>query len=407
MQKLKLKFIFIASISFSLVLITVLGVVNYISYRSIYSEIFTTLRIITENGGLPDYINNEYKNYDDFIVTPETIYETRYFTIEYDKNMTITKLDIDNIAAVSEKDISDFISYTMASDKSEGMLRKNMMRYAFLKTKKSDGITVIAFMDCTRRMMTLRNMIRFSIYVGIISMLMLILLLSFFSRKAVAPILKNMESQKQFITNASHELKTPLAVISANAEVIEMTNGKSEWTESIRNQVTHMSELVSQLIVLSKLQEHDDIELTEVNFSSKANDVAKSFKTVAEAAGKTFESEIAQDVIIQADERGSRELISILVDNAVKYCDEGGTVRMTLNSKGKKAFLTVSNDYAAGEGVDYSRFFERFYRADESHNNETKGYGIGLSMAEGLVEMFNGRISVNYKNKVITFTVVL
>ena len=140
-------------------------------------------------------------------------------------------------------------------------------------------------------MMTLRNMIRFSIYVGIISMLMLILLLSFFSRKAVAPILKNMESQKQFITNASHELKTPLAVISANAEVIEMTNGKSEWTESIRNQVTHMSELVSQLIVLSKLQEHDDIELTEVNFSSKANDVAKSFKTVAEAAGKTFESE--------------------------------------------------------------------------------------------------------------------
>ncbi len=407
MQKLKLKFILIASVSFFLVLITVLSVVNYISYRSIYSEIYTTLRIITKNGGLPDYINNEYKNYDDFFVTPETIYETRYFTVEYDNNMNITKLNIENIASVSEQDIADFISYTMTSDKSEGMLHKNMMRYAFLKTKKSDGITVIAFMDCTRRMMTLKNMIRFSIYVGIISMLMLILLLSFFSRKAVAPILRNMESQKQFITNASHELKTPLAVISANAEVIEMTNGQSEWTESIRNQVTHMSELVSQLIVLSKLQEHDDIELTEVNFSSKAADVAKSFKTVAEAAGKSFEATITPDVMIQADERGSRELISILVDNAVKYCDEGGTVNMSLNSRGKKAILMVSNDYAAGEGVDYSRFFERFYRADESHNNSTKGYGIGLSMAEGLVDMFNGKISVNYKNKVITFTIIL
>ena len=100
MQKLKLKFILIASVSFFLVLITVLSVVNYISYRSIYSEIYTTLRIITKNGGLPDYINNEYKNYDDFFVTPETIYETRYFTVEYDNNMNITIylvfIDFDN-----------------------------------------------------------------------------------------------------------------------------------------------------------------------------------------------------------------------------------------------------------------------------------------------------------------------
>ena len=238
-------------------------------------------------------------------------------------------------------------------------------------------------------------------------MLLLILLLSIFSRRAVAPILKNMESQKQFITNASHELKTPLAVISANAEVLEMTNGSSEWTDSIKNQVTRMSELVSQLIVLSKLQEHDELVLTEVNFSEKAEDVCKSFKTVADAAGKGFEADISPDIKIVADERGSRELVSILVDNAVKYCDDGGTVKVNLHSRGRRAFLTVSNDYSDGEGVDYSRFFERFYREDQSHNSEKAGYGIGLSMAESLVEMFKGKISVNYKNKIITFTVIL
>jgi Signal transduction histidine kinase len=407
MKKLKIKFIIIASVSFFIVLIAVLGLVNFISYKNVNSEIYATLRIITDNRGLPDFTNNKYKKYDDLFLTPETIYETRYFIVEYNSEMTQISLNTDNIAALDNEDITELIDKVINDDNKEGMLRRDLLRYAYLKTKMPNGNTVIAFMDCTRRMYSVRNTMRFSIYVGIISMLLLILLLSFFSRKAVAPILKNMESQKQFITNASHELKTPLAVISANAEVIEMTNGKSEWTDSIRNQVTHMSELVSQLIVLSKLQEHDDIELTEVNFSEKAADVAKSFKTVAEAAGKSFDSIITPDVKILADERGSRELISILVDNAVKYCDEGGSVNMSLTSRGKKAILTVSNDYKAGEGVDYSRFFERFYRADESHNNATKGYGIGLSMAESLVEMFNGRIGVNYKNKVITFTVIL
>ena len=407
MKKLKLKFILIASGSFSLVLIIVLGIINFISFRNIYSEIYTTLRLITENHGLPDFSNNQYKKYDDIIITPEIFYETRYFLVEYNEEMVTISIDRDNIAAVSESDVADFINIVTKSERNDGMINKNNLRYAFLKTKTENGNTLIAFMDCTRRIYSLRNTIRFSIYVGIISMLLLILLLSFFSRRAVAPIIRNMESQKQFITNASHELKTPLAVISANAEVLEMMNGKSEWTDSIRNQVTHMSELVSQLIVLSKLQEHDDITLTEVNISAKAEDVAKSFKTVAEAAGKTFEAEITPDIKILADERGSRELISILVDNAVKYCDQDGKIHMSLTSRGKKAYLVVSNDYKDGEGVDYSRFFERFYRADESHNNETKGYGIGLSMAEGLVDMFHGKISVNYKNKVITFTVIL
>ena len=407
MQKLKLRFILIASVSFFIVLVLVLGIVNIISMRSINEDIFTTLRIIMDNSGLPDYKNNKYKKYDIF-VTPETMYETRYFTVTIDENDNFVQMNIDNIAAIdNEDDISFLIEQAMNSKNVRGFLKYEGLNYAFLKENSTNGMKHLAFLDCTSRLFNARSLARFSIYVGSISMLLLIFLLAFFSRRAVAPIVKNMESQKQFITNASHELKTPLAVISANAEVLEMTNGKSEWTDSIRNQVTRMSELVSQLIVLSKLQEHDDLVPTEVNFSEKTMDVANSFKTVADAAGKTFEADIAQDIKITADERGARELVSILVDNAVKYCDDGGTIKVNLSHRGKKAYLTISNDYADGEGEDYSRFFERFYRADQSHNSEKAGYGIGLSMAESLVEMFNGKISVNYKNKIITFTVIL
>ena len=407
MRKLKIKFILIASGSFFMVLIMVLGLVNYISLRSVRENIYTTLKIILDNDGLPEYSNKKYNKYD-ITVTPETVYETRYFMVTMDDSQSYLQFDIDNIAAVKdEEDLDHFINKALNSKYDRGMFNYEDLSYAFMKSVTPDGKTVIAYLDCTSRLLNVVQMAHFSLYVGCISMLLLILLLSIFSRKAVAPILKNMESQKQFITNASHELKTPLAVISANAEVLEMTNGSSEWTDSIKNQVTRMSELVSQLIVLSKLQEHDDLVLTEVNFSEKAEDVVNSFKVVAEAAGKGFEASIASDIKIIADERGSRELVSILVDNAVKYCDDDGTVKVNLFSRGRKAWLTVSNNYADGEGVDYSRFFERFYREDQSHNSEKAGYGIGLSMAESLVEMFKGKITVNYKNKVITFTVIL
>ena len=168
-----------------------------------------------------------------------------------------------------------------------------------------------------------------------------------------------------------------------------------------------MSELISQLVVLSKLEEREDIVLTDVNISEEAKKVAESFKTVAETNGKKFESSIAEDIHVTAELKGVHELINILVDNAVKYCDDEGSIKMELVQKGKTALLTVSNDYSDGEGVDYKRFFDRFYREDQSHNSEKQGFGIGLSMADSLVRMFKGKISVNYKNKIISFVVAL
>ena len=404
-RKLRLKFIGIATLSVFVVLVIVLGSINIITYRNTVSDIYTRLNFVSQNTDTA--INTEeiemMKNKE---ITPETQYDTRYITVMVDKAGNVIDFNAEHIAAIEDSEINDFIKYAVSRDSVRGIFIYDYLSYAYLKTDMGD-VMKLTIMDCTRSFSTVNYLLRFSIYIGILSMLIVILILSIFARRVVRPYIKNSEAQKEFITNASHELKTPLAVISANTEVIEMMNGKSEWTDSTVKQVNRLSELISQLVVLSRLEEKQDIVLSDVDMSAEAKSVMDSFKAIAETQGITLNTDIADDVHVQADQKGLRELINILMDNAVKYCDEKGSVSVSLSKKGKNALFVVSNDYSAGEGVDYKQFFDRFYREDKSHNSEKKGYGIGLSMAESLVRMFKGKISVNYKKPVISFTVTL
>ncbi len=404
-RKLRLKFIGIATLSVLIVLVIVLGSINLITYRNAISDIYTRLDFISKNS---DTIlkTEEIEKMKNKEITPETQYDTRYITVMVDSSGNIVDFNAEHIAAIEDSEISDFIAYAVSRDSVRGIFIYDNLSYAYLKTPMGDMVK-LTIMDCTRSVSTVNYLMRFSIYIGILSMLFVILILSIFARRVVYPYIKNSEAQKEFITNASHELKTPLAVISANTEVIEMINGKSEWTDSTVKQVSRLSELISQLVVLSRLEEKQDIVLSDVDMSAETKSVMESFKSIAETQGITLKTDIADDIHVQADQKGLRELVNILMDNAVKYCDENGTVDVSLSKKGKNAMFIVSNDYAAGEGVDYKQFFERFYREDKSHNSEKQGYGIGLSMAESLVRMFKGKISVNYKKPVISFTVIL
>lgn len=404
-RKLRLKFIGISTLSTVVVLFIVLGSVNLITYSNTLSDIFARLDFISKNSDdvpqTEDIEKMQNKN-----ISPETKYETRYITVMVDKSGNVIDFNDEHIAAIEGSEINDFIKYATSREVMRGIFVYDSLYYAFLKTDAGD-LTRLTIMDCTRNISTINYLKRFSIYIGTLGALTVMLMVSIFARKVVYPYVKNAEAQRQFITNASHELKTPLAVISANTEVIEMMDGKSEWTESTVKQVNRMSELISQLVVLSRLEERQDIVLTDVDMSAEVSSVITSFKSIAETNEIQLDTHIDEDIHVMADQKGLRELVNILLDNAVKYCDEGGKVEVGLTKKGKSAIFTVSNDYAAGEGVDYKRFFDRFYREDKSHNSEKQGYGIGLSMAESLVRMFKGRITVNYKKPVITFTITL
>ena len=241
------------------------------------------------------------------------------------------------------------------------------------------------------------------------SLLFFILVVSAFSGYAIKPYLENYEKQKRFITNAGHELKTPLSIISANNELQELMTGETEWTKSTKDQVERLTHLINQLVTLARLEEQPNIVLERVCFSEIVQDAAEDFKAPIIKDGKTFEMQIASDIYVKAEEKSLFELVTLLVDNANKYCDDKGTVSVKLSRTNglKKARLEVSNTFKEGTEIDYSRFFDRFYREDESHNNQTSGYGIGLSMAQSIVKIFKGKISVSYKNDAITFKVIL
>jgi signal transduction histidine kinase len=230
-----------------------------------------------------------------------------------------------------------------------------------------------------------------------------------------------MEQQKQFITNASHELKTPLAVIKANTEMQEMMDGESEWSQSTLRQVDRMTGLIGNLVQIARAQEMTDGELAPTDIAAAVSETADSFAPVAASDGKKLEKESPDSLVTKCSDSSMRQLTSLLIDNAIKYCDDGGTIKVELTRSRRGAVLTVSNDYAEGANVDYTRFFERFYRQDEAHTilagtvagssegssgerTGKSGYGIGLSIAESLVKSMKGSIDVSWDKGRILFT---
>lgn len=273
-----------------------------------------------------------------------------------------------------------------------------------------DGTIDIVFLNYTEVHNWQRQLLDMSVIIAFLSVFIFWLVVVSLSRRAVEPSIKTLQTQKRFITNASHELKTPVSIISADAEVLEAVNGENEWTRSIINQSKRLNDLISALVSLTKAGENEKFHLADVDMTQLATKAAQDFTPVIQQAGKTLQTHIQDDVHAQAELRSITEVLNILLDNSAKYCDDGGMVDITLaprqGIRGGVA-LTVSNDYKDGAGQDYSRFFERFYRADESHNSGKQGFGIGLAMAQELVTRMNGTVDASWHDGRISFTVNL
>ncbi|MBR4760532.1 MAG: HAMP domain-containing histidine kinase [Lachnospiraceae bacterium] len=407
-RKLQNKFIAIATLSMCVMILLVLFLINMISSIRNRQESGALLQYIANNDGyIPSFQKSEITHGDlEVVLTPETQFETRYFAVRFE-NGKVVDVNLEHVAAFSQENAATFAERLLERKDERGSCIVDGRSYDYLVREVGKDVALVVVLDTTRLYNSTVSMIRFSTYVGLIMIGLFFVMVSVLSRRVLKPIIDNIDSQKQFITNASHELKTPLAIISANTEVIEMTAGESEWTKSIRNQIERLNGLIGRLITLAKLQEYGQTELTEVNASAITRDVVISFQPVLSQSGKEFVHEIEEEVMVMAEDRSFHELVSILVDNAAKYCDDNGKVEVRLSKKGRTMTLAVSNSYAEGEGVDYSRFFDRFYRQDQSHNSEKKGYGIGLSMASEMVQKFKGKISVTYKDGMICFTVTI
>lgn len=411
-KKLRRKFILLSTATVTIIVVMALSLVTIIAYMRINAQIESFLLYISQNGGhitahrLPP-TNNWFDETDWTGDTPDFSYQIRYLSIIIDDNGLVKAIDIQNIAAFTEQEAIEYANKALKSQTFSGFFKKDRASYAYKITNTSNGDHLIVIMDCTRDMAFVQDFIRDSIELGIACILLYIFILAILSKQAIKPFVRNMENQKRFITNAGHELKTPLAIISANTEAIELINGKSQWTEGILKQIRRLSNLINDLVMLSKMSEQSTakIILTNTNISEITTDISKSFLQMATDQEKTLIYQIKPQVFIKSENKCLYELINILVDNAVKYCDNNGTINIKLTSNKKQAYLTISNDYIDGQNLDFSRFFERFYREDSSHNSEKMGYGIGLSIAEELTKLLKGNIKVHYNNNKIIFTI--
>lgn len=339
--------------------------------------------------------------------TPDYIYTTRYFAVLFDENDNATEVKASHIAYIDEEQAEEYGRIALNKWPSFG----SFGRYYYYCADRESGGRIVVYLDRTAQITLVNRVLFAALSILGLGTILAFFFMRLFSKDVVKSELENIERQKQFITNASHELKTPLAVIRANTEMTEMLDGETEWTQSTMRQVDRMNGLIANLVQISRAQEKESGELKVIDIVPAVSQTADSFIPVAKSEGKTLEKNLPESLLMKADDSRIRQLVSLLADNAVKYCDEGGMILVSLEKAGKNAVLSVSNDYAAGAEVDYSRFFERFYRQDEAHTISSdsagvkkSGYGIGLSIADSLVQAMKGTISASWKNGRITFS---
>lgn len=324
-------------------------------------------------------------------ISPETPYDTRYFKVTVDEDGEVVSSDLDRIAAVDEDTAAEYAE-SLEGKKENASGFTGVYRY--LVTENDDGSTTYIFLDCRKEILSFRNVLLTSVTVSVLGLGAVLVLVLFFSKLVFRPVEESFRKQKQFITDASHELKTPLTIIDANTEVMEMVSGENQWTKSTRKQVHRLTGMVQQMVTLTRLDEGRDAdEMAEFSFSDALEESLAPYEAPARVSGKQLDLSIERNISYVGNERSIRQLVGILADNAVKYTPEGGTIRVELKKKGKKILLDVSNDAKDVPQGKLDVLFERFYRLDSSRNSKTGGSGIGLSIAQAVVQQHKGKIT--------------
>lgn len=404
LKKMRWRFIGAAMAAISSVVLLLLCLVNLWNYHAVTGGLDDMLgRLLAEENGKDDFHGRPPPVGKPDRFSPEVRYMVRFFSVRFDSSGEVTDVNHDFIASVSENDAIDFADTVLKRKKEHGF--QNGYRYI---AQYSDEGTLIIFLNSERELETIHSLMIITAIIATGCLAVVFLLVLLFSYRAILPYMRNAESQKQFITNAGHELKTPLTSISTSADVLAMEYENDEWVQNIQTQVTRMSKLITNLVTLSRLYEENPFpEKSEFSLSDAIWETAEPFELLAKAQNKTFVQNIESGIMLVGEQAAIQQMISILLDNAFKYSDECGTVSLDLQRHDKKAEITVSNTCSRDEMPDISRVFDRFYRGDSSHSSNIGGTGIGLSIAKAAAAAHGGRIDVSSCNEMVVFRVTI
>lgn len=380
-----------------------------VSYNADQADAVTSL--IDFNGGLfpeeKDFSREEFEQKTHYRIRmdDEAAFRMRYFIVQLDDQGKVLEIKSDHISSVTRNEAGDFSKEVMKKNSDTGYYKE--YRYRIVREPTHSGIQII-FLDCEDTIDAETDLFQRILVVALFLAVAVTFVFALFSRKIVEPFERNRNMQKQFITDAGHELKTPLAVISANAEVLKYKNGNNEWIDNITSQTERMTKLINRLLMLSRMEEvGEGIDKQPVNMTEIVDNTVSRLKEVFSQKKAALSAETGQDIMAYANRSQMETLCDILIENASKYVNENGRADIRLFSDNRKVALTVSNSSVQAHDMDCSKIFERFYRTDKSRTSSTGGHGIGLSIAKRIVEQHNGTINAAADGDVVTFTVRL
>lgn len=392
LKKIRWRFIMSAMIATSVVMLAIVIIINTWNYFAVSKRQDGMLMGIwsfeSEHGHkeekrtpMPEIKKKEFNK-------PDIRDTIRFFMVEQDETGSEMMLSMDYIAALSREQALSYADHVFDAGKDRGYYEN--YRYNIFE---KDGRRIALFLNSYRELQSIYTILFISFTAALISLAIIFILILFFSKKAIIPYMKNIELQKQFITDAGHELKTPITSISTSVDVLELEYGEDEWIANIRQQIKRMTKLTENLVMLSRFDEEQPVvNKQEFSLSDAIWEAAEPFCKIFDSRGLAFKQDIEDGLTLYGDRMMLQEMISVLMDNAFKYTNDFGKVAIKAYEKNRKIYIEVFNTCEDVSNIDFKRIFDRFYRPDDSRTNKTGGSGIGLSIARAAAEANGGKI---------------
>ena len=335
---------------------------------------------------------------EDYKIKPETVIDGVYNFLIQDS------IILQSSALSNDKTINEYAIKIAKKNTEKGMIGK----YIYKVRKINPNTVRITFVENEDAISHIKTIFIVSSIIAIASIFAIYKLAKKVSKMIVKPVEETFEKQKQFISDASHELKTPLAVIEANADVLENEIGKNKWIGYIQNETDSMNKLINELLLLAKIENIDNLkEYKQLNLSKEVEIILSMFESMAYEKQVDIISKISENIIINGNKEDIEHIVSTLTDNAIKHTKAQKEVVVELKKEKNEIVLEVKNMGNPIPEEERKKIFERFYRIDKSRNRDEKRYGLGLAIAKSTIEKYNGKIEVFYKDNFTVFKVTI
>lgn len=389
-KTLQKKFILFAMSAVTILLAVLIGAINGLNWISLDRQSDAVLRTLVKAEGMPPHMEPREQRPFAPPLNMDTIKSACFFMVHTDGEGRVLDINIDQISSVNAEQASRYAGQiTGSSGKIDG--------YKY-KVKPLGTGRLIFFMDTSGQVGIFIMILSISSAIALICWLIILLFVVLFSRRAVRSILAGMEKQKQFITNAGHELKTPLAIIQSNNDASVLLHGETKYSKNIRLQTKRLNVLMTNLLTLARLDEEVKLPTETADISELICETLPAYEDAASEKQIVLSTEIQPHILMQVHEDTFLQMISILLDNAVKYTPEGGMIRFSLTGERGHVGIAEENTCEIPCNADPERLFERFYRGDSARtqSDTSSGYGIGLSAARAIAETFGGTLTAEY-----------